>query len=195
MLTRAIGDGIELRLLEERHADDVFAAVERNRARLRKWLNWVDRTHSAEDILAYIRMARGQFAAGEALHLGIWEGACFIGGAGHHAIDPVSKNTSLGYWLDADAEGRGIVTRTCEALLDYLFGELRLHRVEIRCAAGNTRSCAVPERLGFTREAVLREAEWAEDRYNDLVVWSILDDEWAVRRPSSPPAAASRWRG
>lgn len=194
MLIRAIGEGIELRLLEEHHAEDLFAAVERNRARLRKWLNWVDRTQSPEDCRVFIRAAREQFASGDALHLGIWEGHCFLGGAGHHAIDPVSRNTSLGYWLDAGAEGRGIVTRACQALLDYLLGELRLHRVEIRCATGNTRSAAVPERLGFTCEGVLRQAEWADGRFNDLAVWSLLEEEWALRRPS-PPAPASRWPG
>ncbi|HWQ54138.1 MAG TPA: GNAT family protein [Bryobacteraceae bacterium] len=193
MFTCSLGEGIELRLLEERHAEELFCAVDRNRGRLRPWLNWVDRTLSAEDCRGFIRMALAQFAAREAMHVGIWEGRRLIGGSGHHRIDWVSRNTSIGYWLDAAAEGRGVVTRTCEALLNHLFGELRLHRVEIRCATANTRSAAVPARLGFTREGILRQAEWAGDRYNDLVVWSILADEWearTVRRPFGPRAGA-----
>lgn len=191
MFTRALGEGIELRLLEERDAEELFCTVDRNRARLRPWLNWVDRTVSAEDCRGFIRLAREQFAAREAMHVGIWEGGQLIGGSGHHRIDWTSRNTSIGYWLDSAAEGRGVVTRTCAVLLDYLFGELGLHRVEIRCATANTRSCAVPERLGFTREGILRQAEWAGDRYNDLVVWSILADEWEapVLKPPSGPLA------
>ena len=53
--------------------------------------------------------------------------------------------------------GAGIITRCCASLLDYLFDDLRLHRVEIRCGTGNTRSCAIPRTLGFLREGVLRK--------------------------------------
>jgi ribosomal-protein-serine acetyltransferase len=67
-------------------------------------------------------------------------------------------------------------------MLDHLIKELGLHRVEIRCGTGNTRSCAVPARLGFTREGVAREAEWVSDRWIDLVIWSMLQEEWEMRR-------------
>jgi len=56
-----------------------------------------------------------------------------------------------------------------------------MHRVEIRCGTGNHRSCAVPERLGFTREGVLREAQWVSGRWVDLVVWGMLEQEWKGR--------------
>ncbi len=89
-----------------------------------------------------------------------------------------NRSASIGYWLDAAFEGRGIATRCCRAMLDYAFGEMAMHRVEIRCATHNERSCAIPARLGFTREGVLREAEWVHDGYHDLVVWSMLSGEW-----------------
>ena len=69
-------------------------------------------------------------------------------------------------------------------MLDYLFNELRLERMEIRCATGNTRSCAIPERLGFTREGVLRHGEWVNDRWVDLVVWGMLQEDWRDMAPS-----------
>jgi ribosomal-protein-serine acetyltransferase len=76
-------------------------------------------------------------------------------------------------------------------MLDYLFDELGLHRVEIRCGTGNTRSCAIPERLGFTREGVLRQGEWVNDRWVDLVVWGMLEVEWRVApRPGSRPISS-----
>jgi ribosomal-protein-serine acetyltransferase len=78
----------------------------------------------------------------------------------------------------AGHQGRGIVTRCCHALLDHLFDERGLHRVEIRCATGNLRSCAVPQRLGFRREGVLRHGEFGATGWLDLVVWGILEHEW-----------------
>jgi ribosomal-protein-serine acetyltransferase len=70
-------------------------------------------------------------------------------------------------------------------MLHYLFDEMRLHRVVIQCAVGNHRSSAIPERLGFTKEAVLRHAELIGARWLDLATWSILEDEW--RRVAQAP--------
>jgi len=173
-----VADNIEIRLFEERHAEEIFATVERNREHLRRWLPWVDRTRSADDIRAFLENALAGFSRGEELHAGIWLDGKLAGSIGHHRIHEPDRNASIGYWLDAAAEGKGLMTRSCRALLRYLFAERNLHRVEIRCATGNTRSCAIPQRLGFTREGVLREAEWVNDRFVDLVVWSLLDDEW-----------------
>jgi ribosomal-protein-serine acetyltransferase len=57
--------------------------------------------------------------------------------------------------------------------------------VEIRCGTGNRKSCAIPERLGFQREGVAREADWVSGRWVDLVIWSMLEDEWKKRPATS----------
>jgi ribosomal-protein-serine acetyltransferase len=65
--------------------------------------------------------------------------------------------------------------------VEYLFDEVGLHRVEIRCGTGNTRSRAIPQRLGFHHEGILRDAEWVNDRWLDLDVWSMLEQDWRNR--------------
>src|SRR5689334_1108042 len=132
MFRCTVADGIEIRLFEERHAPEIFAAVERNRHHLRRWLPWVDRARSAADIAAFLERALAAFGRGEELHAGIWVSGTLSGAVGHHTIDPLNLNTSLGYWLDAGVEGKGVMTRCCRAMLEYLFRERGLHRVEIR---------------------------------------------------------------
>jgi ribosomal-protein-serine acetyltransferase len=61
-----------------------------------------------------------------------------------------------------------------EALVDHAFDEWKLHRVQIRAATGNTKSRAIPERLGFEQEGILLEAERVGDRYQDLVLYARL---------------------
>ena len=177
-----IADNIDLRLFEDRHAEEMFAVVDRNRQHLRRWLPWVDRTQSVDDIRAFLENALAGFAKGEELHAGVWVDGTLCGAIGHHRINENDRSTSIGYWVAASAEGKGLITRGCREMLRYLFEERNLHRVEIRCATGNTRSCAVPQRLGFTREGVARGAEWVNDRYLDLVIWSLLEDEWRQMR-------------
>jgi ribosomal-protein-serine acetyltransferase len=84
----------------------------------------------------------------------------------------------IGYWLVSEYEGKGIMTRACEVLIDYGFDELGLNRIVIRASTDNVRSQAVPLRLGFTREGVARQAEWLNDRFIDMVVYSMLRSEW-----------------
>jgi ribosomal-protein-serine acetyltransferase len=187
MFSRRVGPGIEMRLMQVRDAEPMFAVVERNREYLRTWLPWVDATDSPAVIREFIRGAVEKYRAGLALNAAVWIDGGIAGSVGHHAIDRANRSTSLGYWIDEAHQGKGIITRCCRVLLDYLFDEQALHRVEIRCGTGNLRSCAIPERLGFTREGVLREAEWVSGRFVDLVVWGMLEDEWRARRATSRP--------
>jgi|SRR5450432_54586 ribosomal-protein-serine acetyltransferase len=173
-----LGGGLELRLLEESDADEVFRAVERNREQLREWLPWVDRTVSAEEPRQYILLSLQQYANREALAAGIFVAGSLAGAIGLHKMDARNRSTSSGYWLDAQYQGRGIVTRACRAMVSHAFAEYELHRLEIRCATGNVKSCAIPRRLGFVREGVLRDAEWVNGQYLDLVVWGMLARDW-----------------
>ena len=184
LFQRTVAPGIALRQFEIRDAAPVFAAVDRNREHLRTWLPWVDTTHSAEDIREFILRVRRQFDAGQGPNTGIWVDGVFAGNVGCHPIDWPNRNCSIGYWVDERWQGKGLITRSCAVILDYLFTEARLHRVEIRCGTGNTRSCAIPERLGFVREGVAREAEWVNDTWVDLVVWSMLAEDWKRLRPA-----------
>jgi len=178
MFRRTVAPGIEMRQFEPGDAETVFAVMDRNREHLRRWLPWVDHSHSPADIRQFIVRVQAQFEADQGPNAGVWVDGVFAGNVGCHPINWANRNCSLGYWIDAAQQGKGVITCCCATMLDYLFGELRLHRVEIRCGTGNTRSCAIPERLGFTREGLLREGEWVNDRWVDLVVWGMLEAEW-----------------
>ena|SRR2546423_259000 len=181
MFRLSVGGGLELRQFEEVHTDELFRVIDHNRAYLREWLPWVDGSRLPSDTRHFIRTAREQFENQDTISSGIWVDGQLAGAIGVHKIDWANRNTSIGYWLDAAQQGRGIMTRACRAMVDHVFREFGLHRLEIRCATGNERSCAIPHRLGFTREGVLRETQWLYDRFVDLVVWSMLDDDWRKR--------------
>lgn len=187
----SVGDGIWLRLLERHHAEPLFALTDRNREHLRPWLPWVDDVRAVGDSLAFIEEGLERFARGAGYELGIWLEENLIGVIGVHSIDRESASASIGYWLDAGHQGRGIMTRAVATVLDDLFFARGLHRVEIRVAPENHRSRAIPERLGFRMEGILREAGRYGGRWGDLIVYAILDREWEERRkrktPSSPP--------
>ena len=178
MFRRSIHADIYLTLLEERHAPTVFRVVDRERNYLRRWLPWVDRTTSADDTKEFIRMSLQQFADNDGLVAGIWCQDEFAGTIGTHKIDWPNRKVEIGYWIAAKFQGRGIITDACRAVIAYAFHELELNRVEIDCAAGNLKSCAIPKRLGFEFEGIRREGQLLDGHYVDIHVYAMLARDW-----------------
>ncbi len=182
MFSHKLGENTELRLLEERHAQELTDLTDRNREYLRAWLPWVDASRTVEDRKKFIRGALKQFAENSGFTAGIWHEGRLAGVIGYVSIDWDNRTTEVGYWLGEEYQGQGIVTAACRALVDHAFEELNLNRVSIACATENKKSCAIPERLGFRREGVVRQAEWLYDHFVDHVVYAILASEWQTRR-------------
>jgi ribosomal-protein-serine acetyltransferase len=173
-----IRDGVYLALLEERHAAAIFTVVNRDRALLRKWLPWVDLTRATADTLKFVKTTLAQFADNEGLTAGIWSGNEYAGTIGTHKIDWLNRKVEIGYWLAAKFQGQGIVTGACRLFIEHAFKEWKLNRVEIRCAPANKKSCAIPERLGFQLEGVLRKTQLVNRKYLDSNVYGMLASDW-----------------
>ncbi len=178
MFSLKLDDGLELRLLEERHAEAVFAVVDQNRAHLREWLPWLDASVSPDDTRSFIKKSLHEFADGEGMATGIWLDDQVVGAISYNSIDRSNRSVEIGYWLAAGHQGKGVITKACRAMVDHAFSELALNRVVIRCGVGNTKSCAIARRLGFKQEGVLRQAGWLYDHFIDLEIYSMLASEW-----------------
>ena len=170
-----IDEEASVRSFTRADAELLFGVVDGERERLARWMSFVETTRSVEDEFAFIDRCRASDVDVEGN--GIWVGDDLAGGIGM-SVHPLFNSGEIGYWLRERFEGRGLVTRACRLFVDHAFRNLRLHRVEIRAAVGNTRSQAVPERLGFTREAVLREAVRSSTGYHDTIVFGLLEHEW-----------------
>ena len=182
MIKIQVEDGLYLKSLELKDSEDLLPLVDGNRAYLRKWLPWLDMTRSIDEMIVFVDAAIRQQAAG----LGFQAGICYqnkiIGVIGYHHLEWANHSTCIGYWLAEAFQRRGIMTKACRTLVDFAFDDWHLNRIEIRCAVGNMRSRAIPERLGFKSEGILREAEWLYDHYVDHVVYGMLAEEWLAAR-------------
>ncbi|HEY0756290.1 MAG TPA: GNAT family protein [Ktedonobacteraceae bacterium] len=174
---------ITLRLLEEADAPQLFELIEHNRSHLRQWLPWVDYDTAVEDSRRFVKSSMQRYLDNEGFDPGILYQGQLVGIIGFHTVNWSNRQVEIGYWLAADFQGRGVMTRACRAMLNYAFRKLQLNRVSIRCATGNSRSRALPERLGFTQEGIQREGEWLYDHFVDLAVYSMLALEWNALYP------------
>lgn len=167
-----------LRMITEQDAQPLFALIDQNRAHLRQWLPWLDTTRTVQDELAFIRNIHIQHREHRGFACVIWHKGQAAGTIGYHSIDWRDRKVEIGYWLGAQFQGKGLMTKACRAMVTYAFDQIKLNKVEIRCAVGNTRSCAIPQRLGFKVEGIIRRAEWLYDHYVDLVLYSMLAHRW-----------------
>ncbi|MBI4669530.1 MAG: GNAT family N-acetyltransferase [Elusimicrobia bacterium] len=173
-----VGDHISLRALETKDAARLFRLTERNQARLKQWLPWVENTKTSVDTLRFIQGAVKAFSEKTALHMGILFRGQLAGVVGLRYVDWVNSKTELGYWIGSEFSGRGIMVMSCRALVDYLFKELKLNRVEILTEPRNAKSQAIAKKLGFTEEGLLRESGKLYDKFVDHLVYSMLAKEW-----------------
>jgi ribosomal-protein-serine acetyltransferase len=183
-VTIRIDELTELRILQLGDAEQVFELTDKNRAYLREWLPWVDSNQTVNDTRRFIQTIINQFKSNEGFQCGIWNEGKLTGVVGFHRIDWLNKNVEIGYWIAREYQGRGLITRSCKAMIEYAFREFNLKRVQIRCATGNIRSCAIPERLGFRKEGIMLQGEYLYGRFVDLVVYGMLDGDWKKLSPT-----------
>ncbi len=166
-----------VRLLRYEDAPTLARTVSQNRAHLRRWLPWADQSRTVEDSRQFIAQSLRNMADNRSITLAIWtEGD--LAGVADLRMGNRDDRGEIGYWIAEKFQGRGLVTRTVKLLLDYGFGEMGLHRICIKAVTGNTRSRAIPERLGFHHDGTLRGYYKLHDRYMDMEVYSILREEW-----------------
>lgn len=181
MLTLRVDEHVALRFLEPQHATALFRVSDANRRFLREWLPWLDATRTVTDTKRFIRQARDGWRDLTQLQTGLWHDDELVGAMGIHRIEPLNRRGQIGYWIAERHQMRGMVTRACARLIRFGFEQLDLNKLEIMCEPRNHRSRAVPERLGFVQEGTLREAQWLNDRFVDLVVYGQLLREWEAR--------------
>jgi ribosomal-protein-serine acetyltransferase len=172
--TADLGEDVRIRPVTDEDVPALFRLVDAHRDHLRAWMPWLDGTRQEEDVRAWAETERAKAAEGKAVQFVILEEEAHGGVIGFNDVDWEHLQAEMGYWLAADRQGRGLVTRAAAELVRWAFDELGLNRVEIRVASGNERSRAVPERLRFRHEGTQREAERLYDRFVDLEMYGLL---------------------
>jgi ribosomal-protein-serine acetyltransferase len=178
MFHYAVNDRTELRLLGPSHAGEIFPVLDANRAHVRRWHPFVDLVGSQSDCERAIITWQLQHAQNRGFYAGIWFDGNFCGMINHLTVDWANQWTALSYWLAENHQGRGIMTSCCRAMVWHGFQTWKLNRITIECAADNARSRAIPERLGFKLDGIIRSIEWLHDHYADHAVYGLLKSEF-----------------
>jgi ribosomal-protein-alanine N-acetyltransferase len=89
----------------------------------------------------------------------------------------VAQAASVGYWIGERFTRRGYMTAAMRALIPYVFGNLRLHRLEAACIPTNAASIGLLEKTGFQREGYAREYLCINGIWHDHLLYARLKDD------------------
>jgi RimJ/RimL family protein N-acetyltransferase len=103
------------------------------------------------------------------------------------------RSAEIGYNLAAAHQGLGYAQEAAGALVDHLFGEVGVQRVQAMLHPENVASAQVLERLGFVYEGHTRSSYWVGDDCSDNAYYGMLAAERAawLARPRNRPAKVS----
>jgi ribosomal-protein-serine acetyltransferase len=172
-----IDNKIRIELIEEKHTQSIFDMVNENRNHLRPWLPFVDRMQTVEFTKNFVNKIMQRNKDGTEYAFVIFNDEKMVGFVGVYNIDNQHNIGEIGYWIIENAQGNGVVTKSCKGLIDFCFNDLKLNRIEIRCGTENFKSKTIPEKLNFTKEGVIRQGELLYDKFIDLNLYSFLKTE------------------
>lgn len=178
MFSFEIEKNLELRPLQATDTSKIYEMIQYSREHLRTFLIFVDLTTKKSDTEQFVNETMITNAKDESFVATIYKDGKFCGLVGYNTIDQTNKRAEVGYWLGEPYTGLGIMTKATKVIIDYGFNALALNRIDLKAATANHKSRAVAKRLGFSEEGVIREAEWAHDRYLDHVHYGLLKRDW-----------------
>lgn len=173
-----ITEEIKLYPIQLYDAQDVFNTINTQREYLGKWLPFIAFTNEIKDTEEFIKSVINAPEESKELVFVIRFNEEFAGIIGYRGTDLLNKKTEIGYWLSEYFQGKGIVTKSVERLIEYTFNDLGMNRLQIRCAVENEKSKKIPKALGFKFEGIERAGELLSNgTFTDLEVYSLLAKE------------------
>jgi RimJ/RimL family protein N-acetyltransferase len=169
---------IRLRAWEARDAPAVTAACQD--PEIPRW-TVVPHDYRERHAREFIAGSAGNLAHGHELAMAVVDGDDrLLGALGISNFDWTDLKAEIGYWMAANARGRGIGTRATRMLAEWALMSLGLERLELLAHPDNEASQRLAERAGFTREGTLRRYRRRHDVREDLVMFSMLAEDLAA---------------
>lgn len=155
----------------EELAEEIYQHVEASRKELRPWLDWEISTRSPQDYLRFLEFTQKPWTDGTGFYYLVRDKSddSYIANLSVNEYIEKKRQALLGYWQSTARCGHGYLTEAVTVLEKALF-EAGAHKIVIRTDVLNLKSAAVPQRLGYKLEGILRDDDYApnENRFRDI---------------------------
>lgn len=169
-----VNDRITLHAADERFVHELHQLIVKNRDWLQQFLDWPQHVRSVEDTR---KTAQGNMLLhqrGYAKMFMIVVDDVLVGVLAFNSIEPLNKTAYIGYWLDQEVQGQGILSLSMQAMIAFYARRGDIRRFVIKCRVENTASNQVALRNGFTLEGCLKQAEFLNGSFDDQNIWARI---------------------
>lgn len=173
-----VNENIILKTLELEDVEYRYKVIDENRKFLRKWLGWLDMYESPKDLMEYTKICQEKEKNKEGYAFGIYYLSKFVGCIEIQEINYRNKRCEIGYWLAEKENGKGIMKKSCESVINYIYDSTDLNRISILVATENFASQAIAQKLGFEKEGKLIDNECLYGKYVDNYIFSMTRNRW-----------------
>ena len=175
----SLGD-VTLRPLEPRDVDSLYSF--RNDWEVIQYLGGFSAGYSRKNLQEWVTAHRNR--ADEVLWTIAGAGDDkSIGHVGLYKIDNRVRKAEFAIVIgDKNSWGKGLGRKVTQAVVDWGFEQLNLHKVSLSVLAFNKRAIELYRSMGFRKEGALRDEQFRTGRYHDLVLMSLLDSEWRAQK-------------
>lgn len=176
-LTLPNGSRLALRHPQESDIPRLYEAADVSRKELAPWMLWCHEKFCIDDAVKWVR----ETSVAENLHAFIIvddESGLCLGTCGLHSIDTKDRTAELGYWVRTGHQGQGIAPAATRKVAEVAYNELKLVRVGIIIAVENAKSQRVAEKVGATREGIMRNGLMLPEGPSDAVLYSLIPSDF-----------------
>lgn len=181
-LPRLCTPRLSLRAMRVGDSADMFSYA--SLTQVTEYLLW--QPHESERATKrYLEYAQKLYRSGEMVDWAVTlkETGRMIGTCGFASLDGENRSGEIGYVLHPDFWGKGLAAEALRAVMQYGFETLGLHRIEGRHMRGNESSGKVMQKCGMHYEGTLRDSLYVKGRFRTIVMYSVLEEEYAKSRP------------
>lgn len=157
-----IDSDTELEDLKLDFSNEIFLLIEKNRKNLKQFLNWLDFIKNINDEENFIKSQNKEFINNFVIKyknkiigvIDLHDKEVFTGSKNNKNVEDklnkIKDELDIGYWIDPEFEGKGIVTKSCKNVIKYAFDELNLNKIFLHCDVENIKSENIAKRLNFS---------------------------------------------
>lgn len=170
---------IGLRPYQTDDAPRLYEAASESIADIYPWMTWCHPGYMLAESEQWVPICIADREAKRAFDFVVHdqETGKFLGAVALNQIHPLHQFANLGYWVRSSCAGHGIAVTATRMCVRFGFEELSLKRIEIVVSVGNRRSQRVAEKVGATREGILRNRLKIGDVWHDAVMFSLVPDD------------------
>ncbi len=173
---RLVSGQVLLRPYRPDDAADLYAAARESITEVSPWMKWCHPDYAIEESTTWIAQCAERWREGMEYNFVIVDSrdGSFLGGCGLNSLNLVDKVANLGYWVRTSRTRQGIATTATRLLARFGLEDLKLNRIEIIAATSNQASQRIAEKVGATREGILRNRLVVHEKVYDMVIFSFI---------------------